>query len=122
MTPHNDGVSSPATGNFMSPHVSSVQKTDWAALGIAYLFFWYFSGIHHLLLQLTGQTIFFGFRQSIIVSTLWLVPLLLWPNQGKAIARLIGLILWLSSLASLGYFFIYWQEFSQSDIFINFET
>ena len=96
----------------MSPHVSSVQKTDWAALGIAYLFFWYFSGIHHLLLQLTGQTIFFGFRQSIIVSTLWLVPLLLWPNQGKAIARLIGLILWLTSLASLGYFFIYWQEFS----------
>ena len=106
----------------MSPHVSSVQKTDWAALGIAYLFFWYFSGIHHLLLQLTGQTIFFGFRQSIIVSTLWLVPLLLWPNQGKAIARLIGLILWLTSLASLGYFFIYWQEFSQSVIFIIFET
>ena len=98
------------------------KKTDWAALGRAYLFFWYFSGVLHVLLQLGGQTIFVGFRQSIIVSTLWLIPFMLFPGREKTVALLIGLLLWLSSLSSLGYFFIYGQEFSQSVIFIMFET
>lgn len=100
--------------------VSSVQKTDWAALGIAYLFFWYFSGIHHLLLQLTGQTIFLASVESIIVSTLWLVPLLLWPNQNPPLRG------WPDSLAYLpgqfGLFLHLLAGVSQSVIFIIFET
>ena len=102
--------------------MSLINQTNWAALGMAYLFFWYFSGVNHLLLQLTGQTIFVGFRQSIIVSTLWLIPLVLLPNQAKLVSLSIGLVLWLASLVSLGYFFIYRQEFSQSVIFIIFES
>ena len=102
--------------------MSLINQTNWAALGMAYLFFWYFSGVNHLLLQLTGQTIFVGFRQSIIVSTLWLIPLVLLPSQAKLITLSIGLVLWLASLVSLGYFFIYRQEFSQSVIFIIFES
>ncbi|MEO6680795.1 MAG: phosphoethanolamine transferase CptA, partial [Pseudomonas sp.] len=35
---------------------------------------------------------------------------------------LIGVVLWACSMASLGYFFIYQQEFSQSVIFIMFES
>ena len=97
-------------------------KTDWSSLGWSYLFFWYFSGIHHLLLQMTGVTIFFGFRQALIVSTLWLIPLLLFPKRTRQISAVIGVILWLFSLVSLGYFCIYRQEFSQSVIFIIFES
>lgn len=101
---------------------SPEQRTDWAALGWAFLFFWYFSGVYHTLLQLFDATIFVGFRQSLIVSTLWLVPLLLFPARTRSIAAAIGLVLWAFSLASLGYFCIYQQEFSQSVIFIMFES
>ena len=97
-------------------------RTDWSALGRAYLFFLYFSGIHHLLLQLADATIFFGLRQAIIVSSLWLIPLLIFPQRTKLIAGAIGAVLWLFSLISLGYFCIYRQEFSQSVIFIIFES
>lgn len=105
-----------------APPLPPVSTTDWAALGWAYLFFWYFSGIYHVLLQLFDATVFVGFRQSVIVSTLWLIPLLLFPQRTRQIAAAIGSVLWLFSLASLGYFFVYWQEFSQSVIFILFES
>lgn len=95
---------------------------DWAGLGWAYLFFWYFSGIHHLLLQLGGATVFFGFRQATIMSSLWLIPILLFPQKTRVISAAIGVILWAFSLVSLGYFCIYHQEFSQSVIFIMFES
>lgn len=95
---------------------------DWAALGRAYLFFWYFSGVYHLLLQLFDATVFVGFRQAVIVSLLWLVPLLLFPRRTRLIAAVLGGLLWLCSLASLGYFMVYGQEFSQSVIFILFES
>jgi heptose-I-phosphate ethanolaminephosphotransferase len=38
------------------------------------------------------------------------------------LAAVIGVVLWACSMASLGYFFIYQQEFSQSVIFIMFES
>ncbi len=100
----------------------SENRTDWSALAWAFLFFWYFSGVYHSLLQISGATIFVGFRQAIIVSTLWLVPLLLFPARTKLIAAVIGVILWAFSLASLGFYFVYQQEFSQSVIFIMFES
>ena len=101
---------------------STPAKQDWPALGWSYLFFWYFSGIHHVLLQLAGATIFTGIRQATIVSTLWLIPLLLFPNRSRQISAVIGIFLYLFSLVSLGYFSIYRQEFSQSVIFIIFES
>lgn len=104
------------------PSTKPARATDWAALGWAYLFFWYFSGVYHVLLQVFDATIFVGFRQSVIVSTLWLIPVLLFPQRTRQIAAGIGGVLWLCSLASLSYFLIYWQEFSQSVIFIMFES
>ena len=95
---------------------------DWAGLGRLYLFFFFFSGLTHLLLQLTGATIFVGLRQAILMSLLWLVPVLLFPHKTRAIAAVLGFILWFFSLFSLGYFFVYRQEFSQSVIFIMFES
>ena len=95
---------------------------DWSGLGRAYLFFLYFSAIPHLLLQFFDATIFFGLRQSVVVSTLWLIPLLLLPRRTRLISALVGVVLWAFSLVSLGYFCVYQQEFSQSVIFIIFES
>lgn len=101
---------------------STTRSMDWAGIGWLYLFFFYFSGLTHLLLQLDGATVFVGLRQAIVMSLLWLVPVLLLPRRTRSIAALIGLVLWLFSLPSLGYYFVYHQEFSQSVIFVMFES
>ncbi|MHC8386672.1 phosphoethanolamine transferase CptA [Pseudomonas sp. MDT2-39-1] len=95
---------------------------DWAGFLWLFLFFWYFSGITQLLIQLTGTSGFTGFRQAFVMSAIWLAPMLLFPRQTRVLAALIGVVLWACSMASLGYFFIYQQEFSQSVIFIMFES
>jgi len=95
---------------------------DWKALGRAYLFFWYFSGVIHVLLVASGATGFSPLRHGLLDSLLWLIPMLLFPRQGVRIAGAVGLVLWACSLASLGYFAIYRQEFSQSVLFIAFES
>lgn len=95
---------------------------DWRGLAAAWLFFWYFSGITHILLLASGATGFFPLRQGFIVSALWLIPMLIFPARGRAVAGGIGLVLWILSLVNLGYFSIYRQEFSQSVLFIAFES
>jgi heptose-I-phosphate ethanolaminephosphotransferase len=97
-------------------------RVCWGKLFKLYLFFFYFSGITHFLLQISGATIFVGFRQAVYMSLLWLIPVMLMPHRTKLITGLIGLILWVTSLISLGYFCIYGQEFSQSVLFIMFES
>lgn len=101
---------------------SSVRKKGWSALGWSYLYFWYFSGVFHLLLLFAGVRIFVGLRQAFVASALWLIPVVLFPSRAKRIAAVVGVVLWLSSLINLGYFFIYGQEFSQSVIFVIFES
>jgi len=95
---------------------------DWAGFIWLFVFFWYFSGITQLLIQLTGTSGFTGFRQAFVMSAVWLAPMLLFPKRTRLLAALIGVVLWACSMASLGYFFIYQQEFSQSVIFIMFES
>lgn len=97
-------------------------RSGWGACFSYYLFFFYFSGITHILLQLTGATIFVGMRQAVVMSLLWLVPVMLMPRFSRQIAAGIGLVLWAFSLVSLGYFCIYGQEFSQSVMFTIFES
>ncbi|MCK8656939.1 phosphoethanolamine transferase CptA [Pseudomonas umsongensis] len=101
---------------------TSAKGFDWAGLLWLFLFFWYFSGITQLLIQLTGTSGFTGFRQAFVMSVIWLAPMLLFPRQTRVMAAVIGVVLWACSMASLGYFFIYQQEFSQSVIFIMFES
>ncbi|QXI37283.1 phosphoethanolamine transferase CptA [Pseudomonas xantholysinigenes] len=97
-------------------------STDWAALGWLLLFFWYFSGVTQALLMLSGTTGFAGFRDAFFLSSLWLAPVLLLPRLTRPLAALIGLVLWACSLVGLSYFGIYHQEFSQSVIFVMFES
>jgi len=97
-------------------------RVDWAGLGWLLLFFWYFSGVTQALLLFSGTTGFAGFRDAFFLSSLWLAPVLLLPRFTRATAAVIGLVLWAASLVGLSYFGIYRQEFSQSVIFVMFES
>ncbi|MGV8841817.1 MAG: phosphoethanolamine transferase CptA [Pseudomonas sp.] len=98
------------------------QGWDWAGLGWLFLFFWYFSLVTHLLIQIAGVGSFASFRQAFLLSAIWLVPVLLFPARARVITGSVGLLLWATSLVGLSYFCIYGQEFSQSVIFIMFES
>lgn len=100
----------------------SWKEVDWAALGWMFLFFWYLSGATQLLLFATDTVGWSGFRQTILLAGFWLAPLLLLPAQARRLAGVLGALLWLCSLPAFGYYLIYGQEFSQSVIFIMFET
>ena len=60
---------------------------DWRGLGWTLLFFWYFSGVTQALIYATGSAGFSGLRQSLLLSLLWLVPLLLFPARARVLAR-----------------------------------
>ncbi|MDR2507345.1 MAG: phosphoethanolamine transferase CptA [Candidatus Accumulibacter sp.] len=99
---------------------SPKSSTDWAGIGWLYLFFWFFSGpIQIILLPTTGTT---GFRDVFFLSFIWLAPVFLFPRWTRQASAVIGIILWGSSVISLGYFIIYRQEFSRSVIFTLFES
>ncbi|MCL2021679.1 MAG: phosphoethanolamine transferase CptA [Betaproteobacteria bacterium] len=107
-------------GETQSRTQSFVQRVDWAGLFWLYLFFWYFSGVLQTLLLPTAGI--HGFRGAFFMSFIWLAPVLLLPQWTRQIAATIGVILWISSMVSLGYWGIYGSEFSQSVIFTIFET
>ncbi|MBD1552058.1 phosphoethanolamine transferase CptA [Pseudomonas typographi] len=98
------------------------RRVNWAGLGWIFLFFWYFSGVAQLLIIQAGVAGWKGMVQASMVTLLWMVPLLLFPARTRLLAGVLGIILWVSSLAGLGYFLIYGQEFSQSVIFIMFDS
>ncbi|KAF1052710.1 MAG: Phosphoethanolamine transferase EptC [Stenotrophomonas maltophilia] len=100
----------------------SRRKVDWTGLGWLLLFFWYFSAVTQALILISGTTGFAGFRDAFFLSSLWLAPVLLLPRFTRSLAALIGAVLWAASLVSLSYFGIYHQEFSQSVIFVMFES
>lgn len=87
-----------------------------------FLFFFYFSAVYQALCFIFNVSGFVGLRESFFLSFLWFIPLLILPAYTKVISAVIGLLLWTTSLASLGYFMMYGQEFSQSVLFIIFES
>lgn len=95
---------------------------SWKALGWALLYFWFFSTLLQAIIYLTGYSGTNGLRDSLLYSSLWLIPVFLFPNRIRVIAAVIGVVLWAASLAALSYYVIYGQEFSQSVLFVMFET
>lgn len=95
---------------------------DWAGIGWMFVFFWYMSGVTQFLLFASDSIGWRGFRQTLLLSGVWLVPLLLFPGQARRLAGILGGLLWLCSLPAFGYYLIYGQDFSQSVIFIMFES
>lgn len=95
---------------------------SWKALGWALLYFWFFSTLLQAIIYLTGYSGTNGLRDSLLYGSLWLIPVFLFPGRIRVIAAVIGVILWAASLAALSYYVIYGQEFSQSVLFVMFET
>ncbi|ECW1122383.1 phosphoethanolamine transferase CptA [Salmonella enterica] len=91
---------------------------SWKALGWALLYFWFFSTLLQAIIYLTGYSGTNGLRDSLLYSSLWLIPV----GRIRVIAAVIGVVLWAASLAALSYYVIYGQEFSQSVLFVMFET
>ncbi len=97
-------------------------KFSWPDFWKYYLFFFYFSGLYQIIIFTTGTSGGVGLRQAIYMSFLWLIPILLFPKYSKLISGITGLILWVTSLVSMGYLALYGQDFSQSVLFIIFES
>lgn len=95
---------------------------SWAALFWALLYFWFFSTALQVFIIASGYSGTTGLRDSLLYSSLWLIPVFLFPARTRLIAALTGVVLWLSSLGALAYFVIYGQEFSQSVLFVLFES
>ncbi|WP_260862165.1 phosphoethanolamine transferase CptA [Citrobacter sp. Marseille-Q6884] len=95
---------------------------SWKALGWALLYFWFFSSLLQATIYFSGYSGSTGLRDSLLFSSLWLIPVFLFPNRIRIIAAVIGVILWAASLAALSYYVIYGQEFSQSVLYVMFET
>ncbi len=100
----------------------SGKKFSFRALGWVLIYFWFFSSVIQIAILATGYSGTTGLRDSILFSSLWLIPVFLLPNYTRLIAALIGIVLWATSIAALGYYVVYGQEFSQSVLFVMFES
>lgn len=105
-----------------STEVQAKPLFSWKALGWALLYFWFFSTLLQAIIYISGYSGTNGIRDSLLFSSLWLIPAFLFPKRIKIIAAVIGVVLWAASLAALCYYVIYGQEFSQSVLFVMFET
>ncbi|WP_202302550.1 phosphoethanolamine transferase CptA [Dryocola clanedunensis] len=92
------------------------------ALGWLLLYFWFFSSVLQIVILFNGYSGSNGLRDSLLFSSLWLIPVFLFPDRTRIIAAVLGIVLWAASLAALGYYVVYGQEFSQSVLFVMFET
>lgn len=95
---------------------------NWRTFGKLYFFFFFFSGPYQLAIYLAGMSNTTGMRDAILMSSVWMVPVLLWPKHTKLLTALIGLLLWTTSIVSWSYFYVFGQDFSQSVLFIIFES
>jgi len=88
----------------------------------AYLFAAYFSLSYHIPIYANGMSGSIGLRDSLLMSFAWIIPILLLPQHAKKWLAFAGMLMWPAALISLFYFIVYGQEFSQSAIFIAFES
>lgn len=102
--------------------IQSKPAFSWKALGWALLYFWFFSSLLQVVIYFSGYSGSTGLRDSLLFSSLWLIPVFLFPNRIRIIAAVTGVMLWAASLAALSYYVIYGQEFSQSVLYVMFET
>ena len=91
-------------------------------VGKLYVFFLFFSLPYQVAIYSVGMSNTTGIREAILRSSLWLIPVLLLPRYTKKIAAFIGIILWSTSIVSWSYFYVFGQDFSQSVLFIIFES
>ncbi|WLI76520.1 phosphoethanolamine transferase CptA [Kosakonia sp. H02] len=105
-----------------STYTHAKQTFSVKALGWVLLYFWYFSTVLQIAILTSGYSGTNGFRDSVLFSSLWLIPVFLLPRYTRILAAVIGIVLWAASLSMLCYYVIYGQEFSQSVLFVMFES
>ncbi|NUU67599.1 phosphoethanolamine transferase CptA [Enterobacteriaceae bacterium BIT-l23] len=106
----------------VSSHKPATGSFSWRALLWVLVFFWFFSSVLQIVILYSGYSGTNGLRDSLLYSSLWLVPVFLFPGKTRLVAGIIGLVLWLASVCALAYYVIYGQEFSQSVLFVMFES
>jgi len=95
---------------------------NWINLLKYFFLFFYFSAVYQMFCFAFNVSGFIGLRDTFYTTFLWLIPILLFPKNAKQVSAIISFILWFASLPSLLYFMLYGQEFSQSVIYIIFES
>ena len=103
-------------------NTTHTKRFSWISFFWLLIFFWSFSSLLQLYVVVTGQSNTIGLRDSILYSSLWVIPALLFPSRIKLVAGIIGILLWLSSVVALAYFVVYGHQISQSVMFVMFET
>jgi heptose-I-phosphate ethanolaminephosphotransferase len=88
----------------------------------AYGLFLLLGGLTQALLWLFGAASLEGFKDAMLVTSLWLIPLWWQPQRLRTLSALIALILGISALPGLAYFLVYRQELTQSLMMILFES
>jgi len=99
-----------------------LNNQSWINLFKYFLFFFYFSAIYQTFCFIFNVSGFVGLRESFYATFFWLIPIMMFPKKSKQISAVIAVFLWFASLPSLLYFMLYNQEFSQSVIYIIFES
>ena len=95
---------------------------SWSNFWRYFFYFFYFSGLYQIIIYSSGIAGISGLFQAITMSFLWLIPMLLLPDYSRIISALSGILLWASSLITMAYLALYRQDFSQSVLFILFES
>lgn len=95
---------------------------QWTALAKLYFYFFLFSGPYQIAIYAAGMSNTTGIRYAVLVSTLWLIPVLILPKRTRTIAAVIGALLLSASMVSWSYYYVFGQNFSQSVLFIIFES
>ena len=69
-----------------SLQLQSKPAFSWKALGWALLYFWFFSSLLQAVIYFSGYSGSTGLRDSLLFSSLWLIPVFLFPNRIRIIA------------------------------------
>ena len=75
-----------------STEVQAKPLFSWKALGWALLYFWFFSTLLQAIIYISGYSGTNGIRDSLLFSSLWLIPIFLFPKRIKIIAAVIGVV------------------------------
>ncbi len=80
-----------------STEVQAKPLFSWKASGWALLYFWFSLLCYRPLFYISGYSGTNGIRDSLLFSSLWLIPVFLFPKRIKIIAAVIGVVLWAAS-------------------------
>jgi hypothetical protein len=88
-----------------SSYTSINHNTPKRSIFWVFLLFWFLTGLTQLLLALYGAASFEGFKDATITTLFWLLPIIIFSPYAKKLSAGLALIIWLTALPGIGYFF-----------------